>query len=61
VERLGAPDGFLLAPSGRYAHSRAYISQRAAAAGLRLGDVRETVLRKEHGEPVTGEIYRLDR
>jgi predicted TPR repeat methyltransferase len=61
VERLGAPDGFRLAPSGRYAHSRAYISQRAAAAGLRLGDVRETVLRKEHGEPVTGEIYRLDR
>ena len=59
VESLDAGEGYRLLPSGRYAHSRAYISQQAAAAGLRADSECPVVLRKESGSPVPAVIYRL--
>jgi predicted TPR repeat methyltransferase len=44
--------GFVLAPSGRYQHSRAYLETAFADAGFRLGKVIESVMRHEVGKPV---------
>jgi predicted TPR repeat methyltransferase len=62
VERLeGAKGDFALARSGRYAHSRAYVERLAAAAGLRLAHAEPTIIRKEEGAPVQGDLYALEK
>ena len=52
-----AAEGFRLARTGRYAHSRAYVQATAAAAGLRMSGEEGVVIRKEAGRPVAGRLY----
>jgi predicted TPR repeat methyltransferase len=59
VEVLGAgglPDavGFALRPSGRYAHSEAYLRGLAAAHGFSVSALESCVLRKEDGADIAG-------
>ena len=53
VER-GDTHPFRLSDSGRFTHHRDHVSGVAAAAGLTLLTLGETVVRYEYGEPVTG-------
>ena len=48
------PPGYELLPSGRYAHSRAYLEEQLAASGLEVVSIEEATLRKELGQPVVG-------
>lgn len=56
VERLtgAAPSGYVLNPHGRYAHTRRYVREALARAGLDLVTLRDEVLRMERGRPVEG-------
>jgi len=54
VERLDGEGNFHLARSGRYAHSQAYVRALAAAHGLAVWKIEDTVIRKEAGAPVAG-------
>lgn len=62
VEHLdpGAED-FRLARTGRYAHSPDYIARLAQSAGLVLAQSLPTVIRKEDGAPVHGDLYILEK
>jgi predicted TPR repeat methyltransferase len=51
-------DGFRLCPTGRYAHSMAYVDATARASGLSVVYKRDTVLRKDP-EPIPGHIVLL--
>jgi predicted TPR repeat methyltransferase len=62
VERLeGTRGDFALARTGRYAHSRDYVARAAAAAGLQIAQSQPTVIRKEEGAPVQGDLYALEK
>ncbi|MGQ3032509.1 MAG: class I SAM-dependent DNA methyltransferase, partial [Ferrovibrionaceae bacterium] len=50
-------DGFVLTPSGRYAHGDGYVRATAAAAGFDLASTEATALRTEDGKPVAGRLY----
>lgn len=56
VEAL--PEGeflpYRLQPHGRYAHGRAYVEHVVRSSGFELRALRQEVLRKEAGRPVTG-------
>jgi predicted TPR repeat methyltransferase len=55
VERLAPEDApYRLLPSGRYAHSEAYLRSCLAGAGLEVAALAEDVLRSEAGRPVQG-------
>jgi predicted TPR repeat methyltransferase len=56
VEQLpdDAAAPFRLEPHGRYAHARQHVEQALAAAGLRVLEISEDMLRKEGGKPVAG-------
>ena len=58
VEDAGerAPDGHLLNPHGRYAHSAAYVRRCLEGAGLAVLGIDPAVLRTEGGKPVHGLI-----
>jgi len=60
VETLGEGD-YVLAPSGRYAHSATYVDSVAAAAGLRPLQSREFPIRTDAGRPVPGAIHLFER
>jgi len=47
---------FLLNPHGRYSHSRGYVRGAIETAGLDMHSISSAILRKEHGEPVPGQI-----
>ncbi len=51
VERLEG-DGYRLVPSGRFAHSQAYVEGLARSAGLHRIGMREFAVREEAGRPV---------
>lgn len=51
--------GFVLRPSGRYAHSPSYIGEMAAAHGLAVRLREETALRREKEEWLTGNLFVL--
>ena len=53
--------GYRLTQSGRYVHSRRYISRLAAAAGFRTVSLTGDTLRHEYGEPVMGDIWVLEK
>lgn len=58
VEHLDdGAEGYRLARSGRYAHSRAYVEGLGREAGLELERMLPTVIRKEDGAPVQGDLY----
>jgi predicted TPR repeat methyltransferase len=50
-----------LQPHGRYAHSRAYLENGLAAAGLEVASLETEVLRREGGEPVPGWVVAARR
>ncbi len=57
VERLDGDandENFRLLPSGRYAHSRAYLEKLLKEAGFHILFMKEAVIRKEEAEPVQG-------
>lgn len=54
VERAPDGTGFSLHRQGRYAHARDLVEADLAAAGLRIVELREEVLRHDLGRPVEG-------
>lgn len=50
-----------LAPSGRYAHSRAHVTSAAQNANLQIGSIEPVALRNESGVPVNGWLVTLKR
>ena len=53
-----APDGWRLRPSGRFAHTRAYVEGMAArAGGFQLVSYEEIVPRMEYGKPIHGHLF----
>ncbi|HVK92364.1 MAG TPA: methyltransferase [Mycoplana sp.] len=61
VEDAGADDDYVLRPSLRYAHGEAYVRRRADAAGFDIHHARQTVIRKDAGEPVQGRLLLAQR
>lgn len=62
VERLeGGDSGYRVMRSARFAHSREYVLQVAAAAGFTLVEARDTWVRHESSEPVASALYLLER
>ena len=53
-------DGYALGADLRFAHSDAYLHERAGAAGFRLR-LSEAWARREHGAPVPGRVGLMDR
>lgn len=51
--------GYRLLPTGRFAHSMAYIAACAARAGLAVVDTVPTVIRLEKGTPIAGNVFML--
>jgi len=60
IETHAGP-GYRLNPSGRYAHSRAYIRQLAQAHALTVRHEAPVTLRQENEQPVPGLIFVLQR
>jgi len=52
-------DGFVLRPTGRFAHGEGYVRDRAAAHGFRVALCEDIDLRKEGGVPLPGQIFVL--
>lgn len=62
VEHLDEGDaGYRLARSGRYAHARSYVERVGREAGLTLVESQPTVIRKEDGQPVVGDLYAFSK
>jgi predicted TPR repeat methyltransferase len=65
LEKAGAEipgePGFAVMPTRRYAHHPNHLDRTAAAAGLTVSGVRETVLRREQRQPVIGLLFVLRR
>ncbi|GAA3059535.1 class I SAM-dependent methyltransferase [Rhizobium viscosum] len=57
VEDGGEGDGFILAPSLRYAHSQTYVEGLAAAHSFEILETVKTVIRKDGGKPVSGILF----
>ena len=55
------PKGFKLQESGRFSHSKHYLTETAETTGWSIIEVRPVELRKEHGNWIHGEIYALAR
>ncbi len=56
VEDAGEDQDILLTQTGRYAHSRFYVEETLAAAGLKVERIESVVLRSEGKEPVSGHL-----
>lgn len=57
-----APTGWRLRSSGRFAHTREYVEQTAAAnGGFQLVSYQEIVPRMENGVPVQGHLFVFSR
>jgi len=54
-------DGYLLQPSGRFAHGLSYVRSTTTAAGFEEQACTETTLRQEAAEPVRGHCYVFSR
>ena len=61
VEAEEGDGGFVLRPTGRYAHSIGYIRKLAEADGLRELHLEESVLRMDKGQPINGYIVVLGK
>ncbi|WP_051971619.1 tetratricopeptide repeat protein [Massilia sp. 9096] len=55
----GAPRGYAITASNRYAHARAYVEATAHAAGFDLIEAEAAALRREHGVEVAGQLFLL--
>ena len=56
-----APHGFKINPHGRYSHTRAYLENTLATAGLRIVSIDAEVLRSENHLPVNGFVVTARR
>lgn len=61
VENCGEEREYLLRPSGRYAHSPAYIERLAGAHGWSVVERRHQGTRREQGEWIEGDLFLLRR
>lgn len=52
--RNEAEEGFHLAPTGRYSHSRQYLDSLAASHQFKVIEITETIVRVNEGKPVPG-------
>ncbi len=59
TELMEEGDGYLLRPSGRYAHSCSYITATASRHGFRILATQSATIRKEKGEWIMGELFLL--
>ncbi|WP_064709931.1 class I SAM-dependent DNA methyltransferase [Rhizobium bangladeshense] len=57
VEDAGDGEAFHLAPSLRYAHSKAYVTQLLSCHGFEILKIVKTVIRKDGGKPVSGILF----
>ncbi|MBX4895956.1 class I SAM-dependent DNA methyltransferase [Rhizobium bangladeshense] len=57
VEDAGDGEAFHLAPSLRYAHSEAYVTQLLSCHGFEILKIVKTVIRKDGGKPVSGILF----
>jgi predicted TPR repeat methyltransferase len=57
VEDAGDGDGFLLAPSLRYAHTEAHVRTRLAESGFEMVTLRRTTIRMDGGKPISGILF----
>ena len=53
--------GYQLSPTGRYAHSKAYLAAFASREGLELLSTASTQSRIERGKPVAGHLVLMRR
>merc|ERR1712129_210838 len=60
VREVASAD-YQLTDTGRYQHSREYVTATASACGLSLLSCLDVVLRYNAGEPVHGHIYMFRR
>lgn len=58
---LRSVDGFKLAASGRFQHSKVYIQALAIANGFEIQVQEPITVRKESGEAIPGRIYLLQK
>lgn len=61
VEDAGEADGFLLAPSLRYAHTEQHVRQRLAETGFEVLVLTRTTIRMDGGKPVFGILFLASR
>lgn len=61
VEEADAGETLQLRPSARYAHSRPYVADLAAAHGFAVQHVDRQTLRHDQGRPISGLLMRLSR
>lgn len=61
VEDAGEGDGFLLAPSLRYAHTEQHVRQRLAENGFEVLTLARTTIRMDGGKPVSGILFLASR
>lgn len=59
IETLKEGHGYRLLPSGRFAHSKAYLRTAAHSAGMAQLASTAVILRKDAGQPVPGAIFLL--
>ncbi len=60
VEKLDASDrDYGIDGSGRFKHTRQYLERLAKNEALAIGSIREVILRKEMGNPVSGYLFEL--
>ena len=60
VETIEA-EGWLLLPTGRYAHAQSYVAERAQQAGFSLAESKAAILRTQSGAPVEGRVWLLQK
>jgi len=56
-----APGGFRINPHGRYSHTRSYLEEALARAGLTVVSIDSEVLRSENHLPVNGFVVTARR
>ncbi|MFN3634329.1 MAG: class I SAM-dependent DNA methyltransferase, partial [Rhizobium rhizophilum] len=61
VEDAGEGDGYLLAPSLRYAHTERHVRQRLAENGFDVLVLTRTTIRMDGGKPVSGILFLASR
>lgn len=61
IEDAGDGDGFLLAPSLRYAHTEQHVRQRLDENGFDLVKLLHTTIRMDGGKPVSGILFLAGR
>lgn len=61
VEDAGEGEGYLLAPSLRYAHTEHHVRQRLAENGFEVLTLTRTTIRMDGGKPVSGILFLASR